>query len=46
MDSLKHDYLSEMPPLSFVKHLEQSVPVMQTMIKDTITVQLREWLAT
>lgn len=46
MDSLENDHLQEMPQYSFVKHLSQGVPIMQNNIKDSVMVQLREWLAT
>ncbi|KAJ8660146.1 hypothetical protein O0I10_004005 [Lichtheimia ornata] len=46
MDSLENDHLQEMPQYSFVKHLSEGVPIMQNNIKDSVMVQLREWLAT
>ncbi|KAI9315513.1 exocyst complex subunit Sec15-like-domain-containing protein [Dichotomocladium elegans] len=45
LDIVENDHLPEMPQYGFVKRLSQSVPVIQKSIKDSVMVQLREWLA-
>ncbi|KAI7866597.1 exocyst complex subunit Sec15-like-domain-containing protein [Spinellus fusiger] len=45
LDVLEHDRLREISQYSFANHLVQGVPVMQNTIKDTVTVELKEWLA-
>ncbi|KAL1933631.1 hypothetical protein VTP01DRAFT_7721, partial [Rhizomucor pusillus] len=44
-DNLQNEHLQEIPSFSFVKHLNNGIPVMQNEIKNDVTMQLREWLA-
>ena len=35
-----------MPSYTFVEHISKGVPLTKKMVKDDVTIQLREWLAT
>ncbi|KAI8140216.1 exocyst complex subunit Sec15-like-domain-containing protein [Fennellomyces sp. T-0311] len=46
LDDLENEHLVDMPQYTFVQHISKGVPLTQKMVKDDVTVQLREWLAT
>lgn len=42
---MDNDRLGQTTQYTFAKMLAQGVPVMQNTIKNTVTVELKEWLA-
>ncbi|CAM0140229.1 unnamed protein product [Umbelopsis sp. WA50703] len=44
LDRLQTQHLRNVSQYSFAKYLEESIPVMQDMIKDSVNAQLKEWL--
>ncbi|KAG2220229.1 hypothetical protein INT45_008770 [Circinella minor] len=46
LDNLENEHLQDMPSYTFVEHISKGVPLTQKMVKDDVTIQLREWLAT
>jgi len=44
LDRLQTQHLRNVSQYSFAKYLEESIPVMQNMIKESVTAQLKEWL--
>ncbi|KAI9285424.1 exocyst complex subunit Sec15-like-domain-containing protein [Umbelopsis sp. AD052] len=44
LDRLQTQHLKNVAQYGFAKYLEESVPVMQNMIKESVTAQLKEWL--
>ena len=45
LDGLENDRLGQITQYTFAKMLAQGIPVMQSTIKSTVTVELKEWLA-
>ncbi|KAI8367558.1 exocyst complex subunit Sec15-like-domain-containing protein [Radiomyces spectabilis] len=45
LEGLEQNNLCDISQYSFVNHLIQGVPMMQNMIKENVTVALKEWLA-